>query len=226
MNKRNFYDLLSKEYDTKYSNRLNQVMRKEEVKLLKNLPLGLTLDIGCGTGYHSKILKEIGHSVVSADISLEMVKKAKSMQNGNFFIVADVEKLPFKEDVFDNVVSIFGALNHANMNNFKLNLNSCLRRDGTLIFTVGNIYNIHWILKSIKQGKNPMVAIKKRKGKISINLDGKKISVRIRYYSIKELQNMFKDYSLKIGSLYPKLTFLPIINGFGRYIVLIGKKSF
>jgi hypothetical protein len=71
-----------------------------------------------------------------------------------------------------------------------------------------------------------MVAIKKRKGKISINLDGKKISVRIRYYSIKELQNMFKDYSLKIGSLYPKLTFLPIINSFGRYIVLIGKKSF
>ena len=123
MNKRNFYDLLSKEYDTKYSNRLNQVMRKEEVKLLKNLPLGLTLDIGCGTGYHSKILKEIGHSVVSADISLEMVKKAKSMQNGDFFIVADVEKLPFKEDAFDNVVSIFGALNHANMtilNKFKL----------------------------------------------------------------------------------------------------------
>lgn len=43
MNKRNFYDLLSKEYDTKYSNRLNQVMRKEEVKVIKKFAFRLDI---------------------------------------------------------------------------------------------------------------------------------------------------------------------------------------
>jgi len=226
MDKRSFYDLLSKDYDLRYSDGLNHKMRNEEEKTLKKLSLGLTLDIGCGTGYHSKILKNNGHRVVSADISFEMIKKAKDNQNGDLFLVADIEKLPFKSNTFDNVVSIFGALNHANINNFKISLDGCLKSEGTIIFTVGNIYNIHWIIKSLKQGKNPLRAIKKRKGKISVYVGGKKISVRIRYYSTGEIENIFNDYSLNIGSLYPKLTFFPILKNFGRYIVLIGRKSF
>lgn len=226
MDKRHFYDLLSEGYDSRYSDSLNQKMRNEEEKILMNLPAGLTLDIGCGTGYHSKILKNNGHRVVSADISFEMVKKAKNNKNGDYFMVADIEKLPFKDRTFDNIISIFGALNHANINNFKNSSDICLKKEGYILFTVGNIYNIFWIIKSIKQGRNPLRAIKKRKGKISIYLGGKKISVRIRYYSRRELEILFSDHSIHIGSLYPKLTFLPIINNFGRYIVLMGRKSF
>jgi len=227
MDKRTFYDLLSEGYDAKYSDSLNIKMRKEEEKILMTLPLGLTLDIGCGTGYHSKILKNNGHRVVSADISFEMVKKAKDNDNGNFFLVADMEKLPFKRNTFDSAVSIFGALNHANITNFKMSLDECLKREGHIIFTVGNINNILWILKSLKQGKNPFRAMKKRKGKISVYHGGKKISVRIRYYSRAEIERIFSsNYSLNMGALYPKLTFLPIINNFGRYIVCIGRKSF
>ncbi len=226
MGKRSFYDLLSEGYDSRYSDSLNQKMRNEEEKVLMNLPVGLTLDIGCGTGYHSRILKNNGHRVVSADISFEMVKKAKNNKNGDFFIVADMEKLPFKNSTFDNIISIFGALNHANINNFKISLDECLKKDGYIVLTVGNIYNIFWLIKSLKQGRNPLRAMKKRKGKISVYLGGKKISVRIRYYSRRELERIFSDYCLKIGALYPKLTFLPIINNFGRYIALVGRKSF
>lgn len=226
MDKRHFYDLLSEDYDARYSDSLNNKMRKEEEKLIMKLPIGLTLDIGCGTGYHSRLLKDIGHRVVSADISFEMVKKAKNNNNGDFFLVADIEKLPFKDRTFDNIISIFGALNHANIHNFKDSSEICLKKEGYTLFTVGNIYNIFWIIKSVKQGKNPIRAIKKRKGKISIYIRGKKISVRIRYYSRKELEILFSDYSLRIGALYPKLTFLPIIKNFGRYIVLMGRKSF
>ena len=226
MDKRRFYDSLSQDYDSRYSDSLNNKMRHEEEKIITNLPLGFTLDIGCGTGYHSRILKKNGHEVVSADISYEMIKKAKNNQTGNFYLVADIEKLPFKDNTFDNVISIFGALNHANISNFRESLDFCLKRDGQLVFTVGNIYNISWILKSIKEGKNPLRAIKKRKGKISVYSGGKKISVRIRYYSKREIEDIFKGYEKRIGSLYPKLTFLPMLNKFGRYIVLIGRKSF
>ncbi|NMC61142.1 MAG: class I SAM-dependent methyltransferase [Candidatus Methanofastidiosa archaeon] len=226
MDKRRFYDSLSHEYDTRYSDNLNKKMRMEEEKILKDLQRGLSLDIGCGTGYHSKILKNNGHDVVSADISFEMVKKAKNNKAGKYYLVADIEKLPFKQNTFDNVISIFGALNHANISNFKESLDYCLKKGGYLIFTVGNIHNIFWILKSFKEGKNPLRAIKKRKGKISVFSGGKKISVRIRYYSKGEIEDIFKGYEKKIGSLYPKLTYLPILNKFGRYIVFIGRKSF
>ena len=226
MDKRRFYDSLSQDYDLRYSDSLNNKMRQEEEKIITNLPLGFTLDVGCGTGYHSRILKKNGHEVVSADISYEMIKKAKNSRTGNFYLVADIEKLPFKNNTFDNVISIFGALNHANISNFRESLDFCLKKDGYLVFTVGNIYNISWILKSIKEGKNPLRAIKKRKGKISVYSGGKKISVRIRYYSKREIDDIFKNYEKRIGSLYPKLTFLPMLNKFGRYIVLIGRKSF
>jgi len=226
MDKRSFYDSLSQDYDTRYSDKLNREMRKEEEKIIKKLPCGTTLDIGCGTGYHSKILKSNGHVVIAADISYGMVKKARSNQAGNYYIVADIEKLPFRKDTFDNVVSIFGALNHANISNFRESVDFCLKKDGRLIFTAGNIYNISWISKSLKEGKNPFKAIKKRKGKISVFSGGKKISVRIRYYSKDEIDNIFSKYDKKIGSLYPKLIFIPILNLFGRYIVFIGRKSF
>ncbi|NMC76920.1 MAG: class I SAM-dependent methyltransferase [Candidatus Methanofastidiosa archaeon] len=226
MDKRRFYDSLSQDYDKRYSDELNKKMRKEEENLLMNLPKGLSLDIGCGTGYHSKILKKNGHEVVCADISYEMIKKARNNSAGDFFLVADIEKLPFKEKKFDNVISIFGALNHANINNFKDSLTPILKKEGNLIFTVGNIYNLFWMLKSIKEGKNPFRAIKKRKGKISVFTGGKKISVRIRYYSLDEISDVFKEYDIKLGALYPKLTFIPVLNKYGRYIVLIGRKSF
>lgn len=226
MDKRRFYDSLSQDYDSRYSDKLNREMRAEEEKIINKLHSGLTLDIGCGTGYHSKILKSNRHAVIAADISYGMVKKARSNQAGDYYLVADIEKLPFKKNTFDNVVSIFGALNHANISNFRESVDSCLKKDGRLIFTVGNIYNISWVSKSLKEGKNPFKAIKKRKGKISVFSGGKKISVRIRYYSKDEIDNIFSKYDKKIGSLYPKLIFIPILNRFGRYIVFIGRKSF
>ncbi len=225
MDKKSFYDLLSENYDLRYSDTLNKKMRMEEEKIINKLPLGLTLDIGCGTGYHSNILKNRGHKVVSTDISFEMIKKAKTNNNGDFFLVADMENLPFKTNTFDNVISIFGALNHANITKFKIALDSCLKKEGFVIFTVGNSFNIFWIIKNLSRGNLPLRAIKKRKGKISTYIQGKKRSVRIRYYSRKEIEIIFNDYSFKLGSLYPKLIFLPILNNFGRYIVFIGQKA-
>lgn len=224
MDKRTFYDLLSETYDLRYSDNLNKKMRMEEEKIITKLPLGLTLDIGCGTGYHSNILKRNGHKVVASDISFEMVKKARTNKNGDFFLVADMEKLPFKDNTFDNVVSIFGALNHANINKFKKALDNILKKDGFVVFSVSNLFNIFWIIKSLYRGKIPLRAIRKRKGKISTYIQGRKKSIRIRYYSRNEIRIIFNQYSFKIGSLYPKLTFLPILNNFGRYIVFIGQK--
>ncbi|MCS7084048.1 MAG: methyltransferase domain-containing protein [Aquificaceae bacterium] len=56
---------------------------------------GRVLDIGCGTGFATK-----GIDAVRVDISLEMAIKSGGM-------VADAHFLPFKDRVFDTVVSSF-----------------------------------------------------------------------------------------------------------------------
>jgi len=110
--RRKFYDLLAEVYEEKYSNNLNKKMREEEKKLLlRYLKYGNVLDIGCGLGYHSKFLKKHNFEVYSLDISKNMIIKSK-VQDG---IVAEAAKLPFKSNFFDNVISIFGALNHSNI---------------------------------------------------------------------------------------------------------------
>jgi len=72
----------------------------------------LVLFIACGTGRHFKfVLNQLGSEVVGIDISVNMIKFAKkkvsniarTKQNVHL-IVADVENLPFRGNMFDAVV--------------------------------------------------------------------------------------------------------------------------
>lgn len=67
------------------------------------------LDIGCGDGQGAKLLHEEGYTVIGADISLEMIEKAKEKwgnQDGLSFIQADLVSLPFENQTLDAVMAI------------------------------------------------------------------------------------------------------------------------
>lgn len=65
-------------------------------------PRERVLDIGCGTGVVSGLLKQANWNVVGLDISLEGVKKY--CQGGFAGLISNVEyNLPFKSQVFDAV---------------------------------------------------------------------------------------------------------------------------
>ena len=73
------------------------------------------LDAGCGNGRHSIFFAEQGLNVWGIDISKEAievanVRLAKLGLEANLK-VGDVEKLPFKREYFDAVVS-YGVLDH------------------------------------------------------------------------------------------------------------------
>ena len=71
------------------------------------------LEIGCGTGYVSAWLARAGARPAGVDISREQLATARSMQRefGLDFplVLADGERLPFRDAVFDLAVSEFGA---------------------------------------------------------------------------------------------------------------------
>src|SRR5687767_11159107 len=72
------------------------------------------LDVGAGTGNLAIIAASEGASVVASDLTPEMVEKgsARSADEGVDveWVVADAEDLPFDDDRFDCVASVFGAI--------------------------------------------------------------------------------------------------------------------
>ena len=72
------------------------------------------LDVACGEGYGSALIKNWGAAkVIGVDCSEEAIKMAKKYfkQNNVEYIIADACKLPFEDDSFDLVVS-FETIEH------------------------------------------------------------------------------------------------------------------
>ena len=75
-----------------------------------NLNGKLVLDAGCGSGRFMEIAQKFGAEVVGVDLSFSVDSAIDTLGGGNF-IQADINHLPFKDNVFDCVYSI-GVLHH------------------------------------------------------------------------------------------------------------------
>src|SRR5690625_3918308 len=65
------------------------------------------LDIGCGSGYGTYKLKELGYDVTGIDISEKMVQLAKNhLGNDVPLYVGSVDELPFDDEAFDHALLI------------------------------------------------------------------------------------------------------------------------
>lgn len=89
------YDRSAFCYDKRYRS-----IQWEKYKIMITGPIhGRILDLGCGTGLLSEFLQK---NVIGIDISLNMLKEAKSRES---VLQADIDFLPFRDAVFDAVVS-------------------------------------------------------------------------------------------------------------------------
>ena len=86
---------------------------ESQVELLPDVDGKDTLELGCGTGYVSAWLARRGARAVGIDPTLEQIASARRFQDEfdlHFPLVGAVaERLPFRDDSFDLVVSEYGA---------------------------------------------------------------------------------------------------------------------
>jgi ubiquinone/menaquinone biosynthesis C-methylase UbiE len=103
---RKYFDKLAPRYDAHYYGRHGRQQYERIVVAVKNWAFTSVLDVGCGTGRLLAQLKRPRARLAGADISPQMISEAKKRLGKNADLrVADSEKLPWKTERFDLVVT-------------------------------------------------------------------------------------------------------------------------
>lgn len=112
--------------------------------ILGSSPLDI-LDVGCGPGIVSMQLAELGHNVVSVDISESMLECARRNASDNGlnidFRKGDATQLDFPDSSFDAVVSDYMLWTVMDPKTVISEWNRVLKRGGTLAYTDGDWFN-------------------------------------------------------------------------------------
>jgi len=110
--------------------------------VLLNKASGTTIEVGCGKGRFLDRLKASGHvqSIWGVDIDPVAVKNA--YRKGFNAIRADGQKLPFKKEVFDTVVSARGSLVEIGWKPLLSEVYKIIKPGGCFAFDTFNRYSL------------------------------------------------------------------------------------
>ncbi len=144
----------------------------------------IMLDVGCGWGRWLVAGSDKGYIPIGLDIRLEFCKTSRKvvadLKKYGYSIVADLENIPFKENIFDLVWS-FSVIQHTHIKRLKgclAHINRTLTADG---FTYLEFPN--------KEG------IRNRFGMAKDSTENEDYnSWSVRYYSPKEYEAIFNEY--------------------------------
>lgn len=101
------------------------------------------LDVGCGEGYLSDVLKKKGYDVIAVDFSKKVLTIAKKNSHNIAFCLADASVLPFGDGAFDAVISLELVEHLLDLNAHLREVRRVLKKRGTYIIKTPN----RWINK-------------------------------------------------------------------------------
>jgi SAM-dependent methyltransferase len=107
------------------------VQLKTVLRLLGEGP-GRLLDVGCGTGLYAAEVSRQGWAVAGVDISEDMLRLAR--ERGLDVVHADAEALPFDDQSFDAVISMWTHTDVGDFTQVVREVARVLRRDGPFVY--------------------------------------------------------------------------------------------
>jgi ubiquinone/menaquinone biosynthesis C-methylase UbiE len=93
-----YYARRAGEYEATSWEEFDRLEREAVERFVASLPPAHVLDIGCGTGYLTRLLRG---RIVACDQSAEMLELARARLPDAEFVRADVPPLPFPDGAFD-----------------------------------------------------------------------------------------------------------------------------
>ncbi len=162
-----FYDRLAPDYDVMTGFEKRFVVERPFFRVLvERYGISTALDAGCGTGFHSLLLAQLGVQVTAVDLSQEMLKRAQlhaaaartELQTVHSDFIHLREKL---KTTFDGVFSMGNTLAHIlSGSDLRLSLQTfteLLRNDGLLF-----IQNLNY--DRILRTQEPIQSVKEQDG--------------------------------------------------------------
>jgi ubiquinone/menaquinone biosynthesis C-methylase UbiE len=196
-----FYDQVYKKGDIRDNSRLYRwVVRLIHPVRGKNL-----LDVGCGVGCLLSEAALSGLRPFGLDISLAALVKAKeNLKTDSLLAVADGENIPFRDSVFDRVVSL-GSLEHfLSPQRGIQEIYRVLKKGGRAAFILPNSFYLGDILKVLFKGSSDeQWQIQEKvlsKGQWRQLLEKNKFRVD-KIYGYNKFPEFFQPSSFKIKSI-------------------------
>lgn len=125
----NHYDFLN----TLISFGLHKIIKTQCIKLLNIKNDDKVLDLCCGTGDLTRIIKNYTSEVTGIDFSENMLKIAKKKDVHVNYICADITNLPFSNQSFDFVTAGFGLRNVENLEKVLTEIHRTLKSGGIFL---------------------------------------------------------------------------------------------
>jgi len=187
-------------YSEKFAKNFYHSHRLEKViSVLKNYHFNRLLDVGCGDGSFSVLLKSFTNEVYGVDISEKAVESANEKITKACVVTVDEEALPFEDNFFD-AVFCGEVIEHLYDPDYLLaEIHRVLKPDGLCIITTPNLASWHnrLILLLGFQPYLTEVSLKYNVGKFKAKLND--ISGHIRPFTYKSLKELLKlhDFDFK-----------------------------
>lgn len=108
------YDLVASSYDKSFQSKTALVEDEIIYGFLRHfLRHSMILDLGCGTAAFLEHITVKPKNYIGGDISKNMAHRSKQKFPQFNFNVFDMAKLPFRNQIFDNVVALWGGISYA-----------------------------------------------------------------------------------------------------------------
>ena len=218
-----FKDWFGKEYLEVYAHR-SESQAEAEIAFIEKLsgltPEDLILDIACGAGRHSAVLKRKGYNVIAADLSPELLIELRNQYKDLHLPIVqhDMRSLPFRDGSFNVVLSLFTSFGYFETDKEQLGVLKQVQR----VLKEGGAFVLDYLNKSevitnLKAESRREVSGSDVHEKRCFNQETQRIEKEIlitkdkqtkvfkesvRAYDLDELKSLFNEAGLRIESVY------------------------
>src|SRR5204863_8693794 len=173
------------------------------------------LDLACGAGRHTKVLRERWWTV-GLDLSVALLKLARKESPDAPYVRADMRQLPFADESFDLVVNLFTSFGYFDDDREHARVLTCLcssmKTGGTLVIDFLNATRVRRELVPYDERVENGITIEQRRAispddrfvekTITLRERGKEYIERVRLLSPRDLQNMLIASGFKVVKLF------------------------
>ena len=238
-----FRDWFGEEYLALYPHRDEREAR-EAVDLFRDVvppvPPSRILDLACGAGRHLRELRDAGFAAIGLDLSMPLLRSARSSGEADPLVRGDMRELPFGDAAFDGLTSFFTSFGYfadpEDDRRVLLEMERVLAQRGAFMLDFMNAARVRKELvskdcreldgKQIVQTREIADGVVVKRIRIESPEEGKvrRFEERVRLYTCDELVSLLAGVGLLTRHQFGDYRGAPFAEGSPR-LILAGRKS-